>query len=362
MNIAKVGQQIRVLDNAATASYYVDHQRGKVFTVKVVRGSMPDGETGYEVEENYYFFPAAGWEVVEEETMKEFKIGQTVRIVDNKTSRGYALTGPTYRRSFEGHEFVVEKIVPEPNDLGSLSTVYATYFVPPECCVLVKDVDQPIVHSDMVAALAKPGADIVASLTPEKAHLLHMAVGIAGEAGELLDAIKKAVVYNKPLDLENVVEELGDLEFYMEGLRQGVNVTREQTIDANIAKLGVRYAGGYSDAAAQARADKNDGVVIDVDMAEVEPSPDDVVFDDLAIERADTKADLRKLNVGDLVRTLNDDDPKWDFFRKGQEGVVERVDDYEAVIFFGGNAHNGYEYVHMEFGNEDGVYNVEVIS
>ena len=113
-----------------------------------------------------------------------------------------------------------------------------------------------IKHSDMVAGLAKDGEAIIASMTGESAHALHMAVGVSGEAGELLDAIKKFVVYNKLLDRENVVEELGDIEFYMEGLRQGLNITREETITANIAKLGVRYAGGYSDKAAHERADK----------------------------------------------------------------------------------------------------------
>ncbi len=118
-----------------------------------------------------------------------------------------------------------------------------------------------IKHNEMVAALAKPGADIIATLTPEKAHVIHMAVGISGEAGELLDAIKKHVIYNKPIDRENVIEELGDLEFYMEGLRQGFGITREETIEANIYKLAkgpnARYKGGtYSDKAAQERADK----------------------------------------------------------------------------------------------------------
>jgi NTP pyrophosphatase (non-canonical NTP hydrolase) len=114
-------------------------------------------------------------------------------------------------------------------------------------------------HGMMVSFLKKPGADIIASLTPEKMDMLHMAVGISGEAGELLDAVKKAAVYNKPIDRENVIEELGDLEFYMEGLRQTLNITREETLGHNIKKLSVRYNGGYSDAAAQARADKPEG-------------------------------------------------------------------------------------------------------
>ena len=116
---------------------------------------------------------------------------------------------------------------------------------------------QPIQHPDMVRSLVKPGANIIANLTPAAADAWHHATGISGEAGELLDAIKKHVIYNKPLDRDNVIEELGDLEFYMEGLRQNLGVTRQETIAANINKLSVRYAGlKYSDKAAQERADK----------------------------------------------------------------------------------------------------------
>lgn len=110
---------------------------------------------------------------------------------------------------------------------------------------------------DMVTNLAKDGQDIIDSLTPAKAHELHMAVGVCGEAGELIDAVKKYVIYNKDIDFQNIVEELGDIEFYMEGLRQSFGITREQTLAANIAKLGKRYSGGtYSDLDAQVRADK----------------------------------------------------------------------------------------------------------
>jgi NTP pyrophosphatase (non-canonical NTP hydrolase) len=109
----------------------------------------------------------------------------------------------------------------------------------------------------MVSALAKPGDKIIEGLVPTGAHLLHMAVGVSGESGELLDAIKKHAVYGKPLDRGNVLEELGDLEFYMEGLRQGIQATREEVLRHNMAKLSKRYSSGsYSDAQAQERADK----------------------------------------------------------------------------------------------------------
>ena len=109
----------------------------------------------------------------------------------------------------------------------------------------------------LVKSLLKSGKDIQASLTASEANLVHLALGISGEAGEVLDAIKKAAIYKKPLDRDNIIEELGDLEFYMEGLRQAIGVTREEVIDQNVQKLGKRYSSGkYSDKQAQDRADK----------------------------------------------------------------------------------------------------------
>lgn len=87
--------------------------------------------------------------------------------------------------------------------------------------------------------------------------MMHAAIGVAGEAGELLDAVKKVWAYGKPLDLENAIEELGDLEFYMEALRQQIGVSREQVLQANQEKLAKRYPGlRYSDSLAQQRLDK----------------------------------------------------------------------------------------------------------
>ena len=109
----------------------------------------------------------------------------------------------------------------------------------------------------MTLALAKDGEQIKQEITPEQANLLHMGVGAAGEAAELLDAIKKHVIYQKPLDVENVKEELGDLLFYMSNLMQSVGLSFEEVLQHNVDKLSVRYSSGkYSNAQAQERADK----------------------------------------------------------------------------------------------------------
>ena len=111
-------------------------------------------------------------------------------------------------------------------------------------------------HRKLVKSLVKDAEEISDQQTIAKAGLMHMALGIAGEVGELIDAIKKHVIYDQPLDLNNLIEELGDLEFYLEGLRQELHLSRDRCLRANIHKLRKRYGQRYSDTAARARADK----------------------------------------------------------------------------------------------------------
>lgn len=96
----------------------------------------------------------------------------------------------------------------------------------------------------------------------------HAALGVCGEAGELADAIKKHIHYNHPLDKElkgknqtlreNIIEELGDLRFYIQTVMNLVGISETQILQYNAAKLGKRYADlTYSDSAAIMRADKN---------------------------------------------------------------------------------------------------------
>ena len=113
-------------------------------------------------------------------------------------------------------------------------------------------------YRDFVASRMKPMETL-------QADLLHMTLGVAGESGELVDAIKKHWAYGKLLDVGNVVEELGDLLFYIQGVlnivtSQGVLApkTLEDLMVANMNKLSRRYPTGYSDAAAIARADKGE--------------------------------------------------------------------------------------------------------
>lgn len=89
---------------------------------------------------------------------------------------------------------------------------------------------------------------------------LHAALGVAGEAGELADAVKKEFIYGKPRDLKNIIEELGDLRFYIQATMQLYGISEQEVLQENANKLSIRYKQlRYSDEAAQSRADKLPG-------------------------------------------------------------------------------------------------------
>jgi len=82
----------------------------------------------------------------------------------------------------------------------------------------VADPDVP--YTKFVETLCKPGGVLLSELTGDKAHLWHMASGLCGEAAELLLCIRE---YQKgqitpAAARENVIEELGDIQFYDTGI------------------------------------------------------------------------------------------------------------------------------------------------
>jgi len=77
-------------------------------------------------------------------------------------------------------------------------------------------------------------------LTP-MTRLLHGAMGICTEAGELLDVLKKCLFYNRKIDHDNVKEELGDVFWYLAIICNQEGWTFEEIMEENIKKLKARY-------------------------------------------------------------------------------------------------------------------------
>lgn len=87
----------------------------------------------------------------------------------------------------------------------------------------------------------------------QHAALLHYALGIVTEAGEIADALKKALIYGKELDEVNLLEEVGDLQWYEARLLDTLGFTFAQARERNIAKLRLRYPDGFSERDATVR-------------------------------------------------------------------------------------------------------------
>lgn len=84
-------------------------------------------------------------------------------------------------------------------------------------------------------------------------RLLHAAIGLATESGEFLDQLKKVLFYGRPLDAVNVVEELGDAQWYTAIAVDELNTTIGHIQQININKLAARYGETFSELKALSR-------------------------------------------------------------------------------------------------------------
>lgn len=76
--------------------------------------------------------------------------------------------------------------------------------------------------------------------------LLHGGLGVATEAGELLDQIKKQHAYGKDMDIVNLREEIGDVLWYLALLCRATGTTLDQVAYRNIDKLRTRFPNKFS--------------------------------------------------------------------------------------------------------------------
>ena len=80
----------------------------------------------------------------------------------------------------------------------------------------------------------------------EKTMHLFMSLALAGEAGELANRTKKVFFHGHPYEKEKVVEELGDLLWYIAIYASEIGVDLSEVASRNIAKLKARYPDGFN--------------------------------------------------------------------------------------------------------------------
>ena len=73
-------------------------------------------------------------------------------------------------------------------------------------------------------------------------------LGLPGEVGEVVDLIKKFLYHRngKPLDVEKLTRELGDMLWYFAVLLDTIGLTFEDVMMANVAKLEARHGNGFN--------------------------------------------------------------------------------------------------------------------
>lgn len=93
-------------------------------------------------------------------------------------------------------------------------------------------------YKEFVANKIMPGRS-------DRNRLLNAAVGISCESGELLNLVKKMVFYDRPVANTNLIEELGDVLFYLTWILNELNVSLEDIVKYNVAKLELRWGKGH---------------------------------------------------------------------------------------------------------------------
>lgn len=82
--------------------------------------------------------------------------------------------------------------------------------------------------------------------TAGSSELAVLALGIAGEAGEVADLVKKKLGHGHTLTRPQMSKELGDVLWYIATLAQHFGLTLEQVAKDNMDKLRARYPNGFS--------------------------------------------------------------------------------------------------------------------
>ena len=75
--------------------------------------------------------------------------------------------------------------------------------------------------------------------------LLNGCMGICGEAGELIDTLKKHRAQGHTLDVAHMLDELGDVMWYVAEVAHALSTELNDVAKGNVAKLSKRYPVGF---------------------------------------------------------------------------------------------------------------------
>ena len=96
-------------------------------------------------------------------------------------------------------------------------------------------------HMNEYQALAQHTSNTTARSDKMENALL----GLSGEVGELCDHYKKYMYQGHDIDYNHMIEEAGDVLWYLAELANGLDISMEDIAIRNIEKLARRYPNGF---------------------------------------------------------------------------------------------------------------------
>jgi len=105
-------------------------------------------------------------------------------------------------------------------------------------------------------AIERGEKGVIRPLTKIDSRVAHAIIGLATESVELLEALRDAIENDAPIDGVNVLEELGDLNWYHAIAVDALNGSWEQIQETNISKLRKRNQGNKFNAQATINRDE----------------------------------------------------------------------------------------------------------
>jgi len=199
------------------------------------KGSFSEPQcTGDDIYETVWTFTDRHLPVVEPEMIKEFSSyleGKTLELLGEE----YDILEATELRRFAGSE------------LSAL--------------LLLRKKDDPRMYDDYLTEVLKTEnndfAGMRSRLQSEKMlRIAHSICGIANEAGELMEQFKKHVFYGAEFDFVNMLEEFGDMLWFMGIGIDAVGSSFDEVQNMNVRKLRARYKKGHWDKDDAAHRDK----------------------------------------------------------------------------------------------------------
>ena len=77
------------------------------------------------------------------------------------------------------------------------------------------------------------------------AQIVNAVMGLNGEAGEVIDILKKHIFQGHDIDKEHLAKECGDVLWYVAVLAKGLGYELDEIAEINKAKLRKRYPDGF---------------------------------------------------------------------------------------------------------------------